>query len=325
MRKPDAERAIEKMQGFPIGGSRIRLSWGRSQCTHRCQGCCRAHSHNLIDKAAQAAAQAAQAAAFQAQYQTQVQQSNVVPGLPASQNQQSQSQQQQQQQPQQPLTAEQALQLLEKFGLTNLLASGSSAAGSGMENVSNERQIAAALLNDVDGDRIAAFHAFAPPVFGPRQSTNSSSASTSFSPFSPDPNYLGERAGNDASVAQGQPHSQTPKPYSPWNPNQDEKVTGANGKVSPTSTQTARPSSVTQRFPSFLGDAPPSATFQPTTRTSSRQEAPIARPEATRRDSRKEDFISPAQDQDTIRDLNGTLTSLALDDHKNGHSQTAAH
>ncbi|KAF9527975.1 hypothetical protein CPB83DRAFT_894696 [Crepidotus variabilis] len=47
VRKADAERAIEKMQGFPIGGSRIRLSWGRSQY-----------------KAAQAAAQAAQAAAF---------------------------------------------------------------------------------------------------------------------------------------------------------------------------------------------------------------------------------------------------------------------
>lgn len=45
VRKADAERAIEKMQGFPIGGSKIRLSWGRSQY-----------------KAAQAAAQAAQAA-----------------------------------------------------------------------------------------------------------------------------------------------------------------------------------------------------------------------------------------------------------------------
>jgi len=32
VRKADAERAIEKMQGFPVGGSRIRLSWGRSQC-----------------------------------------------------------------------------------------------------------------------------------------------------------------------------------------------------------------------------------------------------------------------------------------------------
>ncbi|KAI1796035.1 hypothetical protein LXA43DRAFT_988055 [Ganoderma leucocontextum] len=308
VRKPDAERSIEKMQGFPIGGSRIRLSWGRSQY-----------------KAAQAAAQAAQAAAFQAQYQAQLQQPNVAPGLPASQNQQSQPQSQPQPQPQQqPLTAEQALQLLEKFGLTNLLASGSSAAGSGLENVSNERQIAAALLNDVDGDRIASFNAFVPPVFGPRQSTNSSSTSSAFSPFSPDPNYLGGRAGNDASVAQGQSLSQTPKPYSLWNPNHDEKVTSSNGKVSPTSAQAARPSSVSQRFSSFLGDAPTSATFQPT-RTSSRQEAPIARPEATRRDSRNEEYSLPARDQDGFRDLNGTLASLALDDHENGHSQTVAH
>lgn len=34
VRKADAERAIEKMQGFPVGGSRIRLSWGRSQCPY---------------------------------------------------------------------------------------------------------------------------------------------------------------------------------------------------------------------------------------------------------------------------------------------------
>ncbi|KDR84287.1 hypothetical protein GALMADRAFT_56583 [Galerina marginata CBS 339.88] len=51
VRKADAEKAIEKMQGFPIGGSRIRLSWGRSQY-----------------KAAQAAAQAAQTAALQTQF-----------------------------------------------------------------------------------------------------------------------------------------------------------------------------------------------------------------------------------------------------------------
>lgn len=36
VRKADAERAIDKMQGFPIGGSRIRLSWGRSQCASSC-------------------------------------------------------------------------------------------------------------------------------------------------------------------------------------------------------------------------------------------------------------------------------------------------
>ncbi|KAG6336484.1 hypothetical protein ID866_2598 [Astraeus odoratus] len=55
VRKTDATRAIEKMQGFPIGGSRIRLSWGRSQY-----------------KAAQAAAQAAQVAALQVQLQAQM-------------------------------------------------------------------------------------------------------------------------------------------------------------------------------------------------------------------------------------------------------------
>ncbi|KAJ7826685.1 hypothetical protein B0H14DRAFT_2368059, partial [Mycena olivaceomarginata] len=32
VRKVDAETAILKMQGFPVGGSRIRLSWGQSQC-----------------------------------------------------------------------------------------------------------------------------------------------------------------------------------------------------------------------------------------------------------------------------------------------------
>lgn len=47
LNKHDAERAIERMQGFPIGGGRIRLSWGRSQS----------------DKAAAAAAQAAVQAA----------------------------------------------------------------------------------------------------------------------------------------------------------------------------------------------------------------------------------------------------------------------
>ena len=47
VRKVDAERAIERMQGFPIGGGRIRLSWGRSQG----------------DKAAAAAAHAATQAA----------------------------------------------------------------------------------------------------------------------------------------------------------------------------------------------------------------------------------------------------------------------
>ncbi|KAK7029067.1 hypothetical protein R3P38DRAFT_3394418 [Favolaschia claudopus] len=38
VRKADAERAIGKMQGFPVGGSRIRLSWGRSQLASSAAG-----------------------------------------------------------------------------------------------------------------------------------------------------------------------------------------------------------------------------------------------------------------------------------------------
>ncbi|KAF8500731.1 hypothetical protein JB92DRAFT_2741885, partial [Gautieria morchelliformis] len=32
VRQADADRAIERMKGFPISASRIRFSWGRSQC-----------------------------------------------------------------------------------------------------------------------------------------------------------------------------------------------------------------------------------------------------------------------------------------------------
>ncbi|KAJ3788912.1 hypothetical protein GGU10DRAFT_85622 [Lentinula aff. detonsa] len=93
VRKADAERAIEKMQGFPIGGSRIRLSWGRSQY-----------------KAAQAAAQAAQAAAMQSQAGSQALY-NVPMQMPSSlplDNVSSSSSGH--------LTQEQAIQLLQKLG-----------------------------------------------------------------------------------------------------------------------------------------------------------------------------------------------------------------
>lgn len=220
---------------------------------------------------------------------------------------------QQQQQP--PLTPEQALQLLEKFGLTNILASGGGSASGALENVSNERQIAAALLNDVDGDRMASFNAFAPPIFAPRQSNNSATSSN-FSPFSPDPSYLGERANNDASVPHGPSVPHGAKSYTPWYTGQDDKVASANGKVSPTSAQAARSSNVSQRFTSFLGDSSSSGTFQPT-RTSSRQEGPIARPEPTRRMSQKDDFGASAPEPEVVRDVNGTLASLALDEHEN--------
>ncbi|KAI5824318.1 hypothetical protein K523DRAFT_285206, partial [Schizophyllum commune Tattone D] len=86
VRKADAENAIEKMQGFPIGGSRIRLSWGRSQY-----------------KAAQAAAQAAQAAALSTH------QTTPPPAAPAALP------------PFGTMTQEQAIQLLQRFTMQGYL------------------------------------------------------------------------------------------------------------------------------------------------------------------------------------------------------------
>jgi len=69
VKKVDAERAIERMQGFPIGGWRIRLSWGRSQCSSLVSSPSAYFVADLLsspfftvptDKAAQAAAHAAQ-------------------------------------------------------------------------------------------------------------------------------------------------------------------------------------------------------------------------------------------------------------------------
>ncbi|KAH9854977.1 hypothetical protein C2E23DRAFT_725296 [Lenzites betulinus] len=281
VRKPDAERAIEKMQGFPIGGSRIRLSWGRSQY-----------------KAAQAAAQAAQAAAFQAQYTAPA---PSVP-MPTSQGQNPQNSD--------PLTHEQALQLLEKFGLTNMNLLSSSSGNA--ENVSNERQIAAALLNDVDG--LGHAFAFAPPIFDPRQTGQA--VATIFSPFSPDPNYLAERGNTDAPSAQSQPITAASKTYTPWYTGQDEKVGTTSGRISPS----IRP---LHRFTSFLGETPQPGQYQQS-RTSSRQESAISRPDANRRGS-QEHRLSASQEAEAMRDFNGTLASLSLDDHDNSQSQSTAH
>lgn len=120
IRKPDAERAIEKMQGFPIGGSRIRLSWGRSQY-----------------KAAQAAAEAAQTAALQSELHhpvpqppPQLQSQPISPALPLPQQHRSGSTSQSQHTVQASssstitmptVSPEQAVELIQKLGLMKYL------------------------------------------------------------------------------------------------------------------------------------------------------------------------------------------------------------
>lgn len=105
------------------------------------------------------------------------------------------------------------------------------------------------------------------------------------------------------------------KGYSPWyNPAHDDKSTNGNGKVSPTSTlQTIRPPSTSQRFNSLLGEAASTSSPFQSTRTSSRQEAPIGRPDLTRKGSQtQEQFGNQEHEHDAIHDLNGTLASLDL-------------
>lgn len=239
----------------------------------------------FADKAAQAAAQAAQAAAFQAQYQTQATAQNV-PSL----------------------TPEQAIQLLEKFGLTNMLNPATSTATNG-----NQEPLAG-IISDATGNRIGANNPFTPSMFGLQQGGGSSSGSA-FSPFSPDPNYLGEgmKPEDAHNAAQSQAFSNVSKAYSPWyNPTQDEKVPSANGKISPTTLQTIRPPSAAQRFNSLLGEASSALPF-PNGRASSRQEITL-RPDLSRRGSQQlqEHFGGHEHEQDPIQDLNGTLASLDL-------------
>ena len=133
------------MQGFPIGGSRIRLSWGRSQCgsfficdyedrvSYR-------HDVNapfidftlLTDKAAQAAAEAAQTAAMQSELHhpipqppPQLQSQPISPAPPLPQQHRSGSTTQPQNATQSSsssmVSPEQAVELIQKLGLMKFL------------------------------------------------------------------------------------------------------------------------------------------------------------------------------------------------------------
>lgn len=129
VRKADAENAIEKMQGFPIGGSRIRLSWGRSQY-----------------KAAQAAAQAAQAAAVQGPQIT------PPPAAPAALPQSFGG-----------MTQEQAIQLLQRFTMQGYLDQLGPESQPTASQYSEEKLRSAVLASRDDSDaRVSTFSPFSP-------------------------------------------------------------------------------------------------------------------------------------------------------------------
>ena len=139
------------MQGFPIGGSRIRLSWGRSQCKFSC-ACDSMIARPILtltrhwfcwfrvgfsDKAAQAAAEAAQTAAMHPELHQpipqpppQLQSQPISPAPPLPQQHRSGSTSQPQNPTQSSLSSstsmstvspEQAVELIQKLGLMKYL------------------------------------------------------------------------------------------------------------------------------------------------------------------------------------------------------------
>jgi len=294
VRKADAERAIEKMQGFPVGGSRIRLSWGRSQY-----------------KAAQAAAQAAQAAALQAQYQAQF-------SAPAGAS----------------VTPEQAMELLQKFGIQGFFDKNGAAAGSDGRvidghpvgsfakgnngGIVGEEQMRLGMSTSQDEGN--AYDGYSSAGLGRQLSNpglmpvrqNRMQTLSNFSPFSPDPNLysMDKQRKDSAQFSRPELLPYSSKSFSPGfgSSPQDFKVVGSmNGKASPPS---IRPSSGS-RYGSYLdGSAPP---FQ-MNQAPSRPEGSISRPSSgqTTTSGRGAEGYESAE-HDFIQDLNGTLASLDLD------------
>lgn len=281
IRKPDAERAIEKMQGFPIGGSRIRLSWGRSQY-----------------KAAQAAAQAAQTAAMQSHYQQ--------PPMPM----QTPSPPVQQQQAQPNITGEQAIEILQKLGLGNLLTQSNLAPETGILGRLNSPPGGGGIpFRDDESVRssVDMFPPYRNQGTGPIEAPNlRPPIPTSFSPFSPDLRMhvddrkttqepVGVRPNKSFSPAIGENSSNLP----------------LSGKASPVGSGSGSRTGTgptTPRYGPFFD--PSTNQFFP--RASSRQDSNTS----SHRDSPAR-TLSPGRNefdgQDPIHDLNGTLASLDLD------------
>jgi hypothetical protein len=295
VRKADAERAIEKMQGFPIGGSRIRLSWGRSQCESIIQ--LRQSSTNIsnADKAAQAAAQAAQAAALQAHLQSQIMSARGTP-----------------------ITMEQAVQLLQQMQSVGLFPPAPGGDVHCQQNQShpqstgppNDESLQNVVFSTRDMSGMSPFGVLPAGGFGGDVRTPRVGLSTSFSPFSPDPTLF---HGGDLSSG---PMPKKPEtflhhppsstgfahgfPSGPVVPHDVGNTMGANGKIT------------NPRYTAFY-DKPIAATIS----------RPSSGPFNTSQPEQQEYFEMPEPEHDLITDLNGTLASLDLDSVNHQQSPTS--
>lgn len=285
VRKADAERAIEKMQGFPIGGSRIRLSWGRSQCRSIFFIYLLTLIYVLnVDKAAQAAAQAAHAAALQAHLQNQM----VSPrGTP--------------------ITMEQTVQLLQQMQLVGILPPGAGGDVQSQQIQAQTQSMASqkdgspqnVVFSTRDTNSTSPFGLQPAGGFCDDIHTPRAGISTSFSPFSPDPNVF-QGSGAPSGAPPRKPEPLLYHPFSatgfaqgfgsgPAVPLDASNTMGADGKVT------------TPHYPMYHDNI--------TTTT-------ISRPPSGSLGASRElrgYFEMPEHEHDLITDLNGTLASLDLD------------
>ncbi|KAF9645757.1 RNA-binding domain-containing protein [Thelephora ganbajun] len=282
IRKPDAERAIEKMQGFSIGGSRMRLSWGRSQY-----------------KAAQAAAQAAQTAAMQSHYQPPPMQTSSPPPVT-------------QQQPHPNITGEQAIEILQKLGLANLLKQLNLASDTGILGRLNPPPGGGGIpFRDDENVRssVDMFSHYRNQGVGPIEAPGlRPPIPTSFSPFSPDLRVHAD----DRKTTQEPVGARPNKSFSPA-VGENSSNLPLSGKASPVGSGSGSRTSAGTTTPRY-GPFFDASTNQFFPRSSSRQDSNTS----AHRDSPAR-TLSPGRSefdgQDSIHDLNGTLASLDLDNN----------
>src|SRR5258708_951221 len=246
-----------------------------------------------VDKAAQAAAQAAQAAALQAHLQSQM----ISPrGAP--------------------ITMEQTVQLLQQMQLAGLFPPG---AGGDVQSQQNQAQPQSmASQNDESSQNVvfsthdinssSPFRVQPTGGFGGDIHTPRASLSTSFSPFSPDPNlFQGGDLPSGAAPRKPEPILHYPSattglghgfPSGPALPLDVSNTMGANGKVT------------TPHYGFY--DRPALTT--------------ISRPPSGSLTSHEQQdyFEIPEHEHDIITDLNGTLASLDLDSVNHHHPPSPA-
>ena len=292
------------MQGFPIGGSRIRLSWGRSQCKWSRSRYQAGVADFGTDKAAQAAAQAAQTAAMQSHYQPPPMQTSSPPPGP-------------QQQIPPNLTGDQAIEILKKLGLANLLSQSNLAPDTGIMGRLNSPHGGSGIPFRDDGDARSSVEMFSPyrnqgvgPIEGPGLRPP---IPTSFSPFSPDLRVHVE----DRKTTQEPVGARPNKSFSPALGENSNNLP-LSGKVSPVGSgpgsRTGTGATTPRYGPFFDGSANqffPRASSRQDGNSSGRHESPVR-------------TLSPGRGefdgQDAIHDLNGTLASLDLDNNNNTQS-----